>query len=322
MRQWINLLEAKMVDGFISSPSYTDLKGMVEFRDFRGIAYGDEVFLADAENWLHDTIRSNLGIPSLYGDESEPERGFDFYISSLKREDDAHDISDWFYDAADPQFTDGEIIINTTTNDAMATVNKQFRRMISGMFETPKEITEANPWRPQDMPTFYHGTTSRHLDTIEKVGLQPQPDPVSGLRGNNSTVPGYTEHNVYLTTSLMFARAYANVQVRNDEKNGIEGTYSVVFEVQIPDPLKLFPDDDLMNKNSSYHYWTQLKPEDRLMYPLDKAIKPPRFGGSIVDHATERAAHEPYTRSLKYNESVAYRGRIPARFLKLLPPKL
>lgn len=139
---------------------------------------------------------------------------------------------------------------------------------------------------------------------------------MSMFRGNRSYIPDYTEHNVYLTTDHAIAKSYAVAQVKHEQANGIKSS-PVVLEVTIPDPSKLISDDDYVNKNGTYHYWSQLSKEQRLIYP-PKLVKSQQFGGSVADLARERAAHEPYTRSLKYNESVAYRGRIPARFLKVL----
>lgn len=57
--------------------------------------------------------------------------------------------------------------------------------------------------------TFYHGTSSKVLPLIQQHGLTPQTDPESAMRGNWSTIPGYTERMVFLTPLAKEAMYYA-----------------------------------------------------------------------------------------------------------------
>lgn len=177
------------------------------------------------------------------------------------------------------------------------------------------DLTESNPWK--EIPVMYHGTSSRNLNDIMKRGLVPQSNPDSALRGNWSTIPNYTDKNVYLTTDYDLAKGYADAQVRHDAENSIESS-PMVLEVRIPDPSKIIPDDDYLNIRGSYHAWTQLPIEKKKRRYGAQYIDPPEFGGSTTDVSREIAAHDPFTQSIKYNKSVAYRGRIPASFLRII----
>jgi hypothetical protein len=90
---------------------------------------------------------------------------------------------------------------------------------------------------------LYHGTTKTAAEQIKKKGLRPMDTELllkkSMFRGNSSTIKGYTDKNVYLTPSLDIAKSYAWRQ-SNHNNNDIP----VVLKIQIPDPHKLYIDDD------------------------------------------------------------------------------
>jgi hypothetical protein len=88
--------------------------------------------------------------------------------------------------------------------------------------------------------TFFHGTSSARLPSIMQHGLTPHTDPGSRNRNNASTINGWTEKNVYLSTSATEAQRYAEM-----EANHTGGT-PVVLAVTVPDQSKLVPDDDFI----------------------------------------------------------------------------
>jgi hypothetical protein len=85
---------------------------------------------------------------------------------------------------------------------------------------------------------FYHGTHSGNLDGILRNGLTPQANPVSAMWGNQSTIPGYTEHLVFLTPSLIEAGFYAKAQAEKC------GTQPIIFRVTVNDATRLCVSDD------------------------------------------------------------------------------
>jgi len=106
-----------------------------------------------------------------------------------------------------------------------------------------------------------------------------------GLRPGNTgeiyvdLVKGYSEENVYLATTAKVAEFYGKRQAEKDNDDGY-----VILKVEVPDSAKLRPDD---------HFAVFLtKNKDK--------------------------EHEMQKRSVQELGSLAYRGRIPARFIKML----
>lgn len=105
---------------------------------------------------------------------------------------------------------------------------------------------------------FYHGTTQTNAERIMKIGLRPQDTKLIGadapkhlqsfFRDNSSTLPGYTDKNVYLSPSLDIAKVYAWRQsaekVKDPERPYLKGDVPVVLKVKIPNPSLLMIDDD------------------------------------------------------------------------------
>ena len=96
-------------------------------------------------------------------------------------------------------------------------------------------------------------------------------------------IPGYSEHNVYLATTTKNAEFYGR---RQAEKDG-DATY-VVFKVEVPDNAKILPDDHAVAFR-----------DGKLVSGNAKGIK---IG-------------------IKDSGSIAYRGRIPAKFISVLSTK-
>lgn len=95
-------------------------------------------------------------------------------------------------------------------------------------------------------------------------------------------IKGYSEHNIYLTLSQKTAEFYGKRQAQKDGDDQY-----VVLEVTVPDGAKIIPDD-------------------------------------AFAHAYARGddtAHRAIKVSVKETGSVAYKGSIPAKFIKLLSTK-
>jgi hypothetical protein len=87
---------------------------------------------------------------------------------------------------------------------------------------------------------FYHGTSSSRMQTIKSNGLTPQTDVASFSRGNSSTINGWTDKCIYITTDKTIAKRYAV----NETK--FSGGNPVILEVDLMDSSKLHVDDDFI----------------------------------------------------------------------------
>ena len=105
-----------------------------------------------------------------------------------------------------------------------------------------------------------------------------------GLNGNDAYVdliPGYSEHNVYLASNAKTAEFYGKRQAEKDE----DSQY-VVLQVQVPASAKLRPDDHFAKT----------------------------FKGTDTSHAATK-------RGLRELGSIAYKGVILPKFIKVLSTK-
>jgi hypothetical protein len=158
MRNLINIvspiLEAKVVDGYWSGVSSSDLHSLVaQHGDLRGVAYGGEIFLGRAGHDIHHSMRSRLGIPAQYGEQ----HGFDFYVADVavhynheEGDPDEYDgRDDWGVDRS-PAFVVGSVAIWVSQQEPVCLNNRQFARMIG------RPVTEA--WHAS-MPSQESGKT-------------------------------------------------------------------------------------------------------------------------------------------------------------------
>jgi hypothetical protein len=129
MRNWINLFELKLVDGYKSSLSLTELTKLVTETDYRGVGYKDQVFIDVAYETLHNVIRAQLGIPQLYGPKGEM-AGFDFYAYSTENGDPHRERQDWVFEGKGPDFQVGTACVVVTCTKEVALQNKEFARMV------------------------------------------------------------------------------------------------------------------------------------------------------------------------------------------------
>ena len=144
MRNWINLFEMKMVEGYKSSLSPKELQQMVEETDYRGVAYKNQVFMYPAYEIDHHGMRYNLGIPQLYGRHGDDtdQHGFDFYAYSINNGDPHNEREEWALDDRKPAFQVGSICIETTEEDHLCLKNKEFARMVSQTVMSENTIVE------------------------------------------------------------------------------------------------------------------------------------------------------------------------------------
>lgn len=129
----------------------------------------------------------------------------------------------------------------TTDQHGAEKILDELRRfnIISGNFKFQGQKPSFNFDTRTGRDVMYHGTSSSNLDRIMKVGLMPSVDGFgSYFRGNASTIKSWTQNFVYLTPSLPYAKSYALRQSGG----------SVVLRVEIPDPNKLFIDDEYLRE--------------------------------------------------------------------------
>ena len=90
-------------------------------------------------------------------------------------------------------------------------------------------------------PIMYHGTSWTNAQIILEKGLRPghTPDQYVDL------VPGYSEHNIYLSTTAKAAEFYAKRACK--KSNTFQP--GAILAIRIPDPAKLLADDQYIPRN-------------------------------------------------------------------------
>ena len=91
--------------------------------------------------------------------------------------------------------------------------------------------------------TFYHGTTSLVISSIQKNGLTPYR---SGVADEWAQRSGWTiiknapnrKASVYLTANKNIAKIYANMAVE------VKGGKPVILKIKVPRRIKIKPDED------------------------------------------------------------------------------
>lgn len=145
---------------------------------------------------------------------------------------------------------------------------------------------------------FYHGTSEKQYEEIKIKGLLPG----NGDSAYSDLIQGYSEYNIYLTTSVATAQNYAT------RAAVYKGGKAVVLKVKVNDPARLIPDEDSMN-------WLKVTNPD---------------GGEEEIHfrhnhwkqwPTARTIMQRYMirlyKDLGKNGTIAYKGRIPAKDITL-----
>lgn len=140
---------------------------------------------------------------------------------------------------------------------------------------------------------FYHGTSDKRLPGIKAKGLRPGSTPETYV----DLVAGYSEHNVYLATTVTEAENYATRAAVDD--NG----KAVVLRVVVRDPTHLIMDED----NTNWINVTNPKGEEvEVHFKHDYWRKWPNADQIMQMYMAKLA------KSLNKSGTVAYRGRIPA----------
>lgn len=152
---------------------------------------------------------------------------------------------------------------------------------------------------------FYHGTSTRLWKAIQTKGLRP--GLVAEVYGD--LVPGYSEHNVYLTVMRSDAHNYASRAAVADKTEG------AVIEVIVPDPAKLVPDEDQMGPLANL-------PAGRDLMKRHPDIEDVHFRHyqTWTSHPKAALIRQVFMNSLKSlrGGTVAYRGIILPKHLKLV----
>ena len=141
--------------------------------------------------------------------------------------------------------------------------------------------------------TLYHGTSAKRADMILKQGLMP--GKVPEVYGD--LIPGYSEHNLYLSTSVSEAENYASRAAIDDRSR------AVVLKVTVRDLDKLILDEDSMN------WMVTVDPEGN-----DVEIHFKHSFWKEWPHAPKIMAKwmKGIAKILNQRGNIAYKGRIPA----------
>lgn len=184
----------------------------------------------------------------------------------------------------DPQISDSYKIVGSPDYES-ETVGSVFQRKRPG-----DQIVKGGDVKPL---TLYHGTSSSRYSDIKTKGLVPgnAPEVYADL------VKGYSEHNIYLASTITEAENYATRAAVSDRSK------AVVLNVTIKDFTKLVMDEDnaswmkVINpdgKETEVHFqhneWKSWPNADRIMQ---------QFMSKIASSLNKRG-------------TVAYKGRIPA----------
>jgi hypothetical protein len=86
----------------------------------------------------------------------------------------------------------------------------------------------------------YHGTSSKYLGNILKIGLRPGSTPV----WYSDLVRGFSEKNIYLTMSPLNAENYATRGAEQDQYFDKKKYQAVVLKIEVPDTAKMSVDED------------------------------------------------------------------------------
>lgn len=172
--------------------------------------------------------------------------------------------------------------------------------------KTVKQILElpdpTNQVLKNEIQIMYHGTSISRLEKIKKKGLQP-----GSYDGPEypDLIKNYSEHNIYLATTVNAAAFYGKRQAQKDGDSDY-----VVLTVKVPDPAKLLADD---RKN---HIAFNLVPDES---DLDNSGKPrerqvPKSKDELTRQGSRQSRLKDSGRELG---EFAYRGRIPASFISV-----
>jgi hypothetical protein len=163
--------------------------------------------------------------------------------------------------------------------------------------------------------TMYHGTSMARAREILKRGLRP-----GNSQGHSDLVSGYSEFNIYLSPNKETARNYASRAATVDRSSG------VVLQVIVRDFTKIIPDEDTMNwiRNSrAGKYYDKVAKDIPDLHNKDSGEP---YADTHFRHWNWKEVSPAMTKLLRlwmadpnaYRGSVAYRGSIPPRDIKIV----
>lgn len=135
----------------------------------------------------------------------------------------------------------------------------------------------------------YHGTSSKYLDNILKIGLRPGNTPV----WYNDLVRGFSEKNIYLTMSPTNAENYATRGAEQDQYFDKKKYKAVVLKIEIPDTAKMSVDED---------FWKGITIPIKSGYRIK--LNPRQIPGAFVLYSQENEAIEGDLRDFWMNEFI------------------
>lgn len=128
-----------------------------------------------------------------------------------------------------------------------------FNGTISDIFKIKDQVDD---WVANKNIVFYHGTTLARAETILSKGLMPGNEPEAYI----DLIPGYSEYNVYLTTSPNTAMFYAKRAV---QKEG--GSWAILKILDI-DQNRLTADDGFVWRGPDADLSKIVNPKKSLSY--------------------------------------------------------
>lgn len=153
---------------------------------------------------------------------------------------------------------------------------------------------------------MYHGTSEKRYEAIKTKGLSPGNSPII----YHDMVSGYSEHNVYLTTSVAVAENYATRAAIDDKSK------AVVIKVVVRDQTKFVIDEDGANwmmVPSPGEPWSDTpKGEDVEIHFRHKLWREWPNARQILSMYQSKVF-----KTLRKHHTVAYKGRIPASDIEL-----
>lgn len=160
--------------------------------------------------------------------------------------------------------------------------------------------------------TFYHGTSEKRWKVIQKEGLKPNRAPKIYV----DLVAGYSEFNVYLTTSVSVAENYATRAARDDNSK------AVVVEVIVRKPNFVFDEDgaNWITIPAPGPPWTKREKGEDLEMHFRHAYNHDGTSWQKWPNADQIWAtyQKKLIKNLHNKNTIAYKGTIPAKDISLL----
>jgi hypothetical protein len=142
----------------------------------------------------------------------------------------------------------------------------------------------------------YHGTSSKYLGNILKIGLRPGNTPV----WYNDLVRGFSDKNIYLTMSPHNAENYATRGAEQDQYFDKKKYQAVVLKIEVPDTAKMSVDED---------FWKGITIPIKSGYRIK--LNPRQIPGAFVSYSQDNEIIEGDLRDFWMDEFIqGYDGRL------------